>query len=208
MRDFQVVATLAAVGNAMKRTTVMAAIVIGFGLGGLAGASAFFAWPMFGRGGAVAAPGHPKFSEVQWPYPTDEWGKGKAFRCEAADCGIEVNVYLRAKIGFCNCTTGVSDDNELDRLSDFQLMGEKLTVLGPGHPIGVGWMKGRSRAYAINDPYRAPNSALAVAFNDRCDAVVATAIVAHDVPETIEPSVIDFLNSNIVVHWAEVTLGL
>ena len=192
----------------MKRIAVIAGIV-GFGLGALAGASAFFARPMLShQGAAVAAPSHPKFSEMQWPHPTDEWGKGKAFRCEASDCGVEVNVYIRAKIGFCNCQTGVSDDNELDRLSDFTLMGENLSVLGPGRPINVAWMKGRSRAFAIADRYRAPNSALSVAFNDRCDAVVATAVVAHDHPETIEPSVIDFLNSKVIVHWAEVTLGL
>jgi hypothetical protein len=192
----------------MKRIPVIAA-VIGLGLGGLAGASTFFAWPLLGHGKAVViAPSHPKFSEAAWPYPTDEWGKGKAFRCEAADCGVEVNVYVRAKIGFCNCQTGVSDDNELDRLSDFNLMGQKLRVLGPGHEINVAWMKGRSRAYAISDPYRAPNSALAVAFNDRCDAVVATAVVDHDLPEALEPSVMTFLNSKDVVHWAEMTLGL
>jgi hypothetical protein len=69
-------------------------------------------------------------------------------------------------------------------------------------------MKGRSRAYAIADAYRAPNSALAIAFNDRCDAIVATAVVAHDHPDAFEPSVIDFLNSKVVVHWAEITLGL
>ena len=69
-------------------------------------------------------------------------------------------------------------------------------------------MKGRSRAYAIAEPYRAPNSALAVAFNDRCDAIVATTLVAHDRPEAIEPSVIEFLNSEVIVHWAEVTLNL
>jgi hypothetical protein len=191
----------------MKRITVIA-VVAGFGLGVLAGALAFFAWPMPGRGGAAATPSHPAFSEVEWPYPTDEWGKGKAFRCAAADCGAEVNLYVRAKIGFCNCRTGVSDDNELDRLSDFRLMGEKLSVLGPGHPINVAWMKGRSRAYAIADPNRARNSALAVAFNDRCDAIVATAVVAHDRPAAIEPGVIEFLNSKPIVHWAEITLGL
>src|SRR5271169_4304960 len=191
----------------MKRNAVIAG-VIGLTLGALAGASAFFAWPMLVQGKAVAPPGHPKFAEVQWPFPTDEWGKGKAFRCGAADCGVEVNLYIRAKIGFCNCQTGVSDDAELDRLSDFTLMGEKLSVLGPGREIGVAWMKGRSRAYAIAEPYRAPNSALAIAFNDRCDAVVATAVVAHDHPNAIEPSVVDFLNSEVIVHWAEVTLGL
>jgi hypothetical protein len=191
----------------MRRTTIIAAVV-GFGLGALVGASAFFVWPLLGRGGVVAPPGHPKWAEVQWPHPTDEWGKGKAFRCDAADCGVEVNLYIRAKIGFCNCKTGVSDDDELDRLSDFRLMGETPSVLGPGHPINVAWMKGRSRAYAIADPYRARNSALAVAFNDRCDAVVATAVVAQDRPAAIEPSVIAFLNSETIVHWAEVTLGL
>ena len=87
--------------------------------------------------------------------PIDEWGKGKAFRCAAADCGVDVILFVRAKIGFCNCKTGVSDDDELNRLSDFGLMGEKPSVLGPGRPIDVAWMKGRSRAYAIADPYRA-----------------------------------------------------
>ena len=118
------------------------------------------------------------------------------------------SVYIRAKIGFCNCLTGVSDDNELDRLSDFNLMGDKPAVLGPGHEIKIAWMKGRSRAYAVTEPYHAPSSVLAIAFNDRCDAIVATATVAHDGPKAIEPSVIDFLNSEVIVHWAEVTLGL
>jgi hypothetical protein len=191
----------------MKRTTVIAAVA-GFGLGGLVGAFSFFAWPVLDRGSAVATPSHPVWAEVQWPYPTDEWGTGKAFRCGATDCGAEVNLYIRAKIGFCNCKTGVSDDDELARLSDFRLMGEKLSVLGPGRPINVAWMKGRSRAYAIADPYRVRNSALAVAFNDHCDAVVATVVVAQDHPGTIEPSVIEFLNSETIVRWAEVTLGL
>src|ERR1700676_1136805 len=160
----------------MKRIAVIAGIV-GFGLGALAGASAFFARPMLShQGAAVAAPSHPKFSEVQWPHPTDEWGKGKAFRCEAAACGAEVNLYIRAKIGFCNCTTGVSDDAELDRLSALRLMGEKSSVLGPGQPIHVAWMKGRSRSYAVADSFRVRHSALSVAFNDHCDAVVATVV--------------------------------
>jgi hypothetical protein len=191
----------------MKRTTVIA-IVVGFGLGGLVGALAFFAWSMLDRGRAVATPSHPVWAEVQWPYPIDEWGKGRAFRCGRADCGVEVNLYIRAKIGFCNCKTGVSDDDELSRLSDFRLMGNTLSVLGPGRPINVAWMKGRSRAYAIADPYRIRNSALTIAFNDHCDAIVATVAVAHDRPEVIEPSVIEFLNSKTIMQWAEVTLGL
>ena len=192
----------------LRNRSAVIAIIAGLGLGALAGASAFFGWPIRVQSKALAPPSHPKFAEVRWPFPTDEWGEGKAYRCDAADCGAEINVYIRAKIGFCNCATGVSDDNELDRLTDFSLMGERISVQGAGREIKVAWMKGRSRPYAVTEPYRAANSALAIAFNDRCDAVVATAVVGHDQPGMVEPSIIAFLNSDVVVHWAEITLGL
>ena len=192
----------------MRLTTgTVIAVAAAFILGGAVAALAVFGRDALPLGHPTPA-GKPTWTEVAWPFQLDEWGKGKAFHCKAADCGAEVNIYIRAKIGFCNCLTGVSDDNELDRLSDFGLMGDRLSVLGPGHEINVAWMKGRSRPYAIDEPYHAPNSALAIAFNDRCDAIVATAVVAHDRPKTMEASVIDFLNSEVVVHWAEVTLGL
>ena len=76
----------------MKRTTVLAAVVA-FGLGGLAGALAVFGLPLPDRGGAMAPPSHPVWAEVQWPFAMDEWGKGKAFRCTAADCGAEAVSY-------------------------------------------------------------------------------------------------------------------
>jgi hypothetical protein len=190
-----------------NRSAVIA-VILGLALGSFAGLSAFFGWPMLVQSKALTPPSHPKFTEAKWPFPTDEWGEGKAFRCAAADCGAEVNVYIRPKIGFCNCLTGVSDDNELDRLSDFNLMGGKPGVLGAGHEINIAWMKGRSRAYTVTEPYHAPGSVLAIAFNDRCDAIVATATIAHDGPKALEPSVIEFLNSETIVHWAEVTLGL
>jgi hypothetical protein len=196
-----------ATGRMMKRTTIVAA-VIGLGLGGMVGAFTYFAWPLLGYSKIVTTPSHPVWTEVKWPFPMDAWGKGKAFRCGAADCGVEVNFYIRAKIGFCNCATGVSDDDELDRLSDFSLMGDKPSVLGPGHPIRVAWMNGRSRSFAVADSYRARTSALAVAFNEHCDAVVATVVVAHDRPAAIEPSVIEFLNSQTIIRWTEAALGL
>ena len=183
-------------------TTILAAAT--FALGGLVGAFALLASkPAAEHGGPL----NPVFAEVQWPFPLDEWGKGKAFRCNASDCGTEVNVYIRAKIGFCNCATGVADDEELDRISDFDLFGNKLTALGPGQPIAVAWMKGRSRAFSIaGSP--AQKSALSVGFNDRCDAIVATAVLRDGRPGAIEPAVLAFLNSRTVLRWAEVTLGL
>ena len=69
--------------------------------------------------GGARHPAIRNFPKCNGRHPTDEWGRGKAFRCEAADCGAEVNLYIRAKIGFCNCQTGVSDDAELERLGDF-----------------------------------------------------------------------------------------
>jgi hypothetical protein len=149
----------------------------------------------------------PAWSETAWPFPIDQFGKGKAFRCPAADCGTEVNLYIRAKLGFCNCTTGVADDEELDRISDFALFEPRLAALGPGQPIAIAWMKGRSRAFAISGAAPA-RSLLSVGFNDRCDAIVATAVLANDRPGAIEPAVLAFLNSRTVLRWAEVTLGL
>src|SRR3982750_1477624 len=107
----------------------------------------------------------PTWTEVPWPFPMDQWGKGKAFVCKAADCGAEVTVYIRAKIGFCNCATGVADDAELDRISDFALFENKLHALGAGKPIAVAWMKGRSRAFAIAANPRSAKSALSIGFN-------------------------------------------
>jgi hypothetical protein len=67
-------------------------------------------------------------------------------------------------------------------------------------------MKGRSRAY---DVVGRPNgSTLAVAFNDRCDVIVATAVVPSGSVIQVEPAVLAFLNSDTVLRWAEKALGL
>ncbi len=41
----------------------------------------------------AAAPTRPVWNEMPWPFPIDQWGKGKAFACKAADCGTEVTIY-------------------------------------------------------------------------------------------------------------------
>jgi hypothetical protein len=69
-------------------------------------------------------------------------------------------------------------------------------------------LKGRSRAYALNARNPLGKTMISVAFNDRCDMVVATAVLGHDRPAAIEPGVIEFLNGKTVLGWAEVTLGL
>jgi hypothetical protein len=160
-----------------------------------------------GNGDTTASP-QPVWNETTWPFPMDQWGRGKAFICKASDCGVTVTVFVRAKIGFCNCATGVADDEELDRISDYGLFDNKLVAQGEGSPIAVAWMKGRARAFAFSGSLRGAKSALSVGFNDRCDAIIATAVVDAGSPKRVEQAVLGFLNSATVLRWAEVTLGL
>jgi hypothetical protein len=146
----------------------------------------------------------PVWTEAAWPFPIDQWGQGWAYQCKAADCGVDVNLYLRPKIGFCNCQTGVADDEELDRVSDVDLLGNQRSALAPGRPITVHWMKGRSRDYGV---VGSAKPVLSLAFNDKCDVIVVT-VVAGNAPAAQEQAVLAFLNSDLVLHWAEQVLGL
>jgi hypothetical protein len=141
-------------------------------------------------------------------FPVDQWGAGKAFHCAARDCGTDVDVYLRAKIGFCNCQTGVADDQELERVADFDLFGDRPVALAPGHPIEVRWMKGRSRPYRQSPATAGERSTLTIAFNDRCDVIVATVVAGHHLPAEVESVTLEFLNGDTVIRWAETALGL
>ena len=170
---------------------------------------------VFGAGllAAPAAPYHaaapapppaelrPFWTEFKWPFPVDQWGIGRAFVCKPADCGVEVNVYLRPKIGFCKCATGVDDDDELERVGDQALIGGDAIALGAGRPIEVAWMNGRSRSYGVTDP---PRRILSIGFNDRCDVIVALATIgAGEQQEVLEPAVLAFLNSDRVQRWVK-----
>ena len=148
------------------------------------------------------------WAEIKWPFAVDPWSVNKALRCSPAVCGGELTLYLRAKIGFCNCATGVADDEELERLADLHLLGGTHSADGPGRPIAIAWMKGRSRSYSVAGTSPDGRSALTIAFNDRCDAIVATVLVGHDRPAAAEQAVVDFLNGDVVLKWAQVTLGL
>jgi hypothetical protein len=188
-----------------KRIATLAAAVLVAGIGGTA---VFLAAKPPADTHRMASRDRPVWTEAAWPFPIDQWGEGWAFQCKAADCGIDVNLYLRPKIGFCNCQTGVADDAELDRVSDVDLVGSERSALGPGRPITVHWMKGRSRGYALSGPVAAAKSVLSIAFNDRCDVIVATIAVGDNEPAAHEAAALEFLNSDLVLHWAQTSLGL
>ena len=155
---------------------------------------------------ATAASGEvrPVWTETDWPFGADPWAKGKAFRCRSDDCGGEVQLYVRAKLGFCNCLTGIADDGDLEQMGDLALIG-KATPIGAGREIIVGPMRGRSRAYRVEGNR---NAALSLAINQRCDMVAATALVEPGAPASLEPAVLAFLNSDRMLKWAEIALGL
>jgi hypothetical protein len=157
---------------------------------------------------AASATEVPKFQEIPWPFLMDQWGKGKAFQCAPADCGVEVNLFVRPKIGFCNCLTGVSDDQELDRVGDIALLSEAFVPLGDGEPVAVGWMMGRMRLYDAAPRYATKQNALAVAFNDQCDVIVATVTSKRQLSVAAERAALLFLNSDTVLQWARKELGL
>lgn len=143
----------------------------------------------------------PTWTEFKWPFPVDQWGIGRAFVCRPAECGVEVKVYLRPKIGFCKCATGVDDDDELERVGDNALTGADTVALGAGRPIEVAWMKGRSRSYRVTDP--AQGLILSIGFNDQCDVIVALATLGAGDREMLEPAVLDFLNGERVLRWVK-----
>src|SRR5437660_5012041 len=75
------------------------------------------------------------WQEIAWPFPRDGWPSGRAFRCDAATCGTETELYVRPKIGFCNSDSGVADDDEVDRVADLDLISERFTPLAPGKAV-------------------------------------------------------------------------
>lgn len=151
---------------------------------------------------------HPVWTEAKWPFLMDQWGEGKAFQCKAADCGVDLTLYIRSKIGFCSSTIGVADDSELERLSDFDFMNGATIALGEGHEINVAWMKGRTRAYTIAGPRRSRTTAMSFAYNSNSDALVATVVLNDAPPAAIEPAVVEFLNGQPMLRWVSSSLGL
>jgi hypothetical protein len=189
----------------MQKGFLAAAAAASFGALAGAGAAAYL---ILTPPAPITARVDPVWIEVKWPFPIDQWGTGKAFRCKASDCGTEVDIYLRAKIGFCNCATGVADDQELERVADFDLFGGRGTPLAPGHPIVVRWMNGRSRSYSFPGSPADGKSVLTIAFNERCDVIVATMVVGHNRAAGLESAALEFLTGDTVMRWAETTLGL
>lgn len=150
-----------------------------------------------------AAPQAPAsgWVEIAWPFPRDAWPAGKAYRCR--DCDLEV--YIRPKLGFCNCTTGVTDDAEVDAVSDVDMISLDFDAHAPGEPVEAAGLRGRARGYTLRMPDGAARAAIGFALSSKCDLLVAAGLG----PDAADPARISaLLESRPVIAWIKTALGL
>ncbi len=148
------------------------------------------------------------WQEVGWPFLIDPWWPSKALHCGPSRCGGDTVVYLRAKAGFCNCATGISTDQELERVGDFRIIARAFSPAGPGHAVTVQSLRGRSRAYQITaaGPSAQRRSARIIGLHSGCDALVATAVYDHDQSAAVELAVLALLGMPGVKTWTHAML--
>lgn len=152
------------------------------------------------------------WTEIGWPHIPDPWWPSTAFSCSATICGKPLTLYLRVKVGFCNCTEGIADDKELERIGDFLVLSRRHQPVSDGRAIALGGLAGRARPYSLVVLGRSGRSVsgLMIGLNHRCDAVVATAV--HDAETTdlapTERAVSEFIESAEVQRWTRTALGL
>jgi len=141
----------------------------------------------------AASDSAPDWQRIAWPFTRDAWPEGRAWRSDV------IEVYVRPKIGFCNCTTGVADDEEVDRVSDVDLIDERFTPLQPGREIRIADLAGRSRLYQLKMPNGSLRAAEAIALSRKCDLVVA--LLSGDATDQTRHGAHEFLASDAVMTW-------
>ena len=153
---------------------------------------------------AVDGSGVSGWSEIAWPFPRDAWEAGRAFKCSSQACDGDV-VYVRPKIGFCNCSTGVSDDDEVDRVTDLDLIDPQFKPLGDGQPIEAAGLRGRARQYALRLRDGTAGMGLGIALSRNCDVVVAIA-QSRWLDAAREQTALNLLSAQAVRNWIEAGL--
>ncbi len=171
----------------MRRWTAITLAVVA--LGALSGVAAY----------ERATPRAGAWQEIAWPFPRDGWPAGRAFRCGAGACG-GAEVYVRPKRGFCNCDTGVADDDEVDRVADLDLMSERFVAREAGHVIRVADMPGRLRAYDLDMQDGSRRAAIGIAVSRRCDLLVAVAQGRGSAAE-VRRAALEYLASSDMTRW-------
>ncbi|MDN5000967.1 hypothetical protein ACFQZO_08745 [Bradyrhizobium sp. GCM10027634] len=178
----------------MRRALAMAVAVVALGASGV---GAYRLAPL-----PDASSAH--WREIVWPFPRDGWPAGRAFRCEGGACdGAEL--YVRAKRGFCNCDSGVADDDEVDRVADLDLISPRFAATAPGEVVHVGEMRGRARGYDLDMPDGARHAATGIALSQRCDLFVA-AVQGRGETSAMQQAALVFLETPQMQAWVVAAL--
>ena len=143
--------------------------------------------------------------EIAWPFPRDGWPAGRAFRCASELCGDDVELYVRPKIGFCNCDSGVADDDEVDRVADVDLISERFVALESGRVVQIADMSGRIRNYILRMQDGSEQAAVGIALSRRCDLLVVAAQGKAPGPG-LQHIALDFLAKENVTRWMTAAL--
>jgi hypothetical protein len=141
-----------------------------------------------------------QWQEIAWPFARDGWPAGRAFRCMSAGCGEGSELYVRAKLGFCNCDSGVADDDEVDRVADLDLISPRFQPREAGQAVHVAGMPGRARAYDLMMPGGSRHAAIGFALSRRCDLMVAVVQGAHDA-SALQRAARDLLERHEMHQW-------
>ena len=150
--------------------------------------------------------GDARWREIAWPYPRDAWPAGRAFRCDPESCGSAVEIYVRPKIGFCNCDTGVADDDEVDRVADLDLISVRFVPKEAGRVVHVADMSGRARDYDLKMPDSTKHAATGIALSHRCDLMIAVVQGEGEAPES-QQLALAYLATDDMHHWMTAALG-
>jgi hypothetical protein len=152
-----------------------------------------------------ARPAVAGWQEIAWPFPRDGWPAGRAFRCDTALCGDAIELYMRPKIGFCNCDSGVADDDEVDRVADVDLLSERFVALEPGRVVQLADMSGRIRNYGLQMQDGSAHTAVGIALSRRCDLLVVAA--QGKAPGSgLQHIALDFLAKENMTRWMTAAL--
>jgi len=146
--------------------------------------------------GAASQPGG--WEEIAWPFPRDAWPAGRAFRAG----GLEL--FVRPKLGFCNCTAGVTGDAEVDAVGDVDLLSPDFAAPSEGEPVRIAGLAGRARSYVVATP-SGKFVAAGYALSSKCDLLVA---MARGTGAGDHQRVAELLESGLVAPWIAAKLGL
>jgi hypothetical protein len=138
---------------------------------------------------------------IAWSFPRDAWPAGRAWRRGTLE------VYVRPKLGFCgNCDTGVVTDEEVDRVTDVDLLDERFEPAKEGLAVRIGDLSGRARLYRYKLIGGGTRHAEGVAVSKKCDLVIAV-IVGNLLDERERTAAYRLLKSSVVQDWISQELG-